>query len=175
MANKKETEKEKHIEQEKGVETGTDILSLIETDHREVEELFNQLESNKDARKAQKLFEQIYQEMSLHAHAEETAFYPAMREYKQTEKFLADAEEEHNSVKILLEQMKVLKPKDSEFQEKFTELKEAMLHHIEEEENEIFTAVRKCMEEEQLQNLAKEFQDAKENWESDVKVAMKRK
>lgn len=175
MSSKKEKEKGKQIENEKGVDPGTDILSLIEVDHQEVKELFKQLETSKDAKKIQKVFEQIYQEMALHAHAEETAFYPAMREFKETAKFLEDAEEEHNSVKILLEQMKSLKPKEAEFETKFTHLKESMLHHIEEEENEIFSAVRDCMEEEQLQKLGEEFQEAKESWIANVEAALKRR
>lgn len=162
----------KQIEIERGMEA--DILSLIETDHQEIRELFNQLLDNKTPKKSQKLFEQLYQEMALHAHAEETVFYPAMREYQETEKFLEEAEQEHNSVKILLEQMKSLKPNDEEFETKFTHLRDSMLHHVEEEENEIFPVVRACMGD-QLQSLGQEFQEAKKHWKEDVKAALERK
>lgn len=154
---------------------GMDILSLIETDHREVEDLFEQLEENAGSKKAEKIFSQIFSELSLHAHAEELVFYPAMQEYEKTKKYIEEAESEHNAVKILLEQMKSLKPSDSEFEVKFKHLKESVLHHVEEEENEIFEAVRECFDEQALVVLGKEFEQAKAKWEDDVKAAIARK
>ncbi|NJP09028.1 MAG: hemerythrin domain-containing protein [Leptolyngbyaceae cyanobacterium RU_5_1] len=153
----------------------TDILSLIETDHREVEKLFKEIESAKNSNKAQEYFDQIYKELTLHAQAEELVFYPEMREYKETEKYIEEAEQEHNSVKILLEQMKALKPGDSEFETKMTHLKESVTHHVEEEESEIFSAIRKCMDEQKLHDLGQEFQETKTKLEPDVKVPIARK
>ncbi len=94
-----------------------------------------------------------------------------MREYDETEQYIEEAEEEHNSAKILLEEMKMLKPDDSEFKAKLAHLIEAVKHHVEEEENEIFSAVRESMDEEELQELGQEFQQAKTNIELDVKAA----
>lgn len=153
----------------------TDILSLIETDHQEVEQLFEELENNLSSKKAQKIFEQIYQELSLHAHAEELVFYPALREYEQAAKYIEEAEKEHNAVKILLEQMKSLKSNDDEFEVKLRHLKESTLHHVEEEEEEIFSIVRDCIDADQLQKMGQEFQEAKAKWEEDVKVAIAKK
>jgi hemerythrin superfamily protein len=149
-----------------------DILSLIETDHREVEKLFEQIQNEKNAKKAKELFSKIYEELTLHAHAEELVFYPAMREYDETEEYIEEAEEEHNSVKILLEEMKALEPNDSEFKTKLMHLVESVQHHVEEEEEEIFSAVRENMEDAALLELGKEFQQAKTKVESEVKAAL---
>ncbi len=151
----------------------SNILSLIEEDHREVEQLFEEFDSAK-GRRLQTLFNQIYMEMTLHAHAEELSFYPAMREYEETAKFIEEAEQEHNSVKILLEQMHSLKPGDAEFKTKMSHLKESMLHHIEEEEEEIFPVVTDCMDEAELEKLGQEFQAVKERWRADLQAAMKK-
>ncbi|MGI0484551.1 hemerythrin domain-containing protein [Pantanalinema rosaneae CENA516] len=151
------------------------ILLMIENEHREVEQLFDQFESAGSRKKVQECFNQIYKELSLHAQAEELAFYPAMREYEEIESYIEEAESEHNSVKILLEQMKALKPEDAEFKLKMTHLKEAVIHHIKEEESEIFTAVRECMNEEKLEELGQRFQEAKQKWQSEVEAALARK
>lgn len=151
------------------------ILTLIESEHREAEKLFDEIANSGDAKKKQQCFDKLYQALNLHAQVEEFVFYPAMREYKETEKYIEEAEQEHNSVKILLEQMKALKPKDTEFETKFTYLKESVSHHVEEEESEIFDAVRKCMDEKQLQELAQNFKETKSRLEPDVKKALSRK
>lgn len=150
-----------------------DILSLIEVDHEKVEQLFQQMESAKGA-KAMNCFNQIYKELSLHARAEELVFYPAMMEYEETKTFIEEAESEHNSAKILLEQMKSLNPSDEEFGIKLKSLKEAVLHHVEEEEGEIFDAVRQCIKGERLQRMGQEFQAAKAREEADVEALLTR-
>lgn len=149
----------------------TDILSLIEADHRKVEDLFSEMEMA-EGKKAQTCFEQIYRELTLHAKAEELVFYPALREFEETEEYIEEAEEEHNSVKILLEEMKSLKLNHSEFQTKLVHLQESVTHHVEEEEEEVFAAVREAFDEQQLQDLGEEFQSAKTKAEADLKVML---
>lgn len=149
-----------------------DILVLIEADHREVEKLFAEIENAKGAKKAQEIFNQIYKELNLHTKAEELVLYPAMQEYEETQEYIEEAEQEHNSAKILLEEMKALSPNDSEFKDKMQQLKEAVMHHVEEEEEEVFEAVRDCMDDKELQELGQEFQDAKARLEPDIKVIM---
>lgn len=155
--------------------TKTDILTLIEADHRKVEDLFSEIQQAKDAKKQQDIFKQIYQELTLHAQVEELVFYPAMREYEQTSVLIEEAEEEHNTVKILLEEMLSIEPSDEKFQTKMRYLLDNVTHHVEEEESEVFDAVRECMDENQIQDLGQEFQKVKGNVESDVKAVLSRK
>ena len=153
----------------------TDILTLIEADHRKVEDLFSEIQQAKGDKKQQDIFKQIYKELTLHAQAEELVFYPAMREYEQTSALIEEAEEEHNTVKILLEEMLSIEPSDEKFQTKMRYLLDNVAHHVEEEESEVFDAVRKCMDGSQIQDLGQEFQKVKDNVESDVKAVLSRK
>lgn len=162
------------VKQQAGDRQGTDILSLIESEHEQIRQLFEEIQSAK-GKKVQTCFDNIYKGLTLHAQAEELVFYPAMREFKETEKYIEEAESEHNGAKILLEQMKSLKPEDAEFQTKLQHLIESVSHHLEEEESEIFAAVRKCMKAEQLQELAGEFETAKSRSQADVEESLARK
>jgi hemerythrin superfamily protein len=148
------------------------ILDLIETDHRNVEQLFAEFENTKAAKKSQEIFNQIYQELELHAKAEELVFYPAMQEFDDTQQYVEEAEKEHVSAELLLEQMKKMKPGEAEFKNKMQALKKAVMHHVEEEESEIFPAVQDCMNEKDLQNLGQEFQAAKTRLEPKIKAAL---
>ncbi|RCJ22010.1 hemerythrin [Nostoc minutum NIES-26] len=149
----------------------TNILSLIEAEHRQVEQLFSEAEKSQ-GKKLYECFNQIYLALNLHARTEELVFYPAMREYEETEQYVEEAEEEHEDVSALLEEIKELQPTAPEFQEKLSELQQAVQHHVQEEESEIFDAVRECMSDEELTELASEFQEAKAKLEEDVKAAM---
>jgi len=148
-----------------------DILSLIEAEHRQVEQLFAKIETAENT-KLYDYFNQIYKVLNLHTRSEEFVFYPAMQEYEETRKYIQEAQEEHEQAKALLEELKMLKPTESEFKTKMSELKKAVQHHVQEEEREIFSAVRKCMNQKQLAQLGREFQEAKPKIEEDVEVAM---
>ncbi|HEY9700698.1 MAG TPA: hemerythrin domain-containing protein [Trichocoleus sp.] len=153
--------------------TKQDIISVLESEHRYIEQLFDALENVKDtAKKSEQSFDELYKVLSLHAYGEELVFYPAMRDYEQTAEYVEEAEEEHNSVKILLEQMKQLSSKDKEFQVKLKHIKEMMMHHVEEEENEIFKVVRQCMDEKMLLLLAQEFEVTKTKMLPEVEEAI---
>ncbi|WP_026733339.1 hemerythrin domain-containing protein [Fischerella sp. PCC 9605] len=151
--------------------TSKDILSLIEAEHRQVEQLFAEAEKA-DNKKLYECFNQIFKALTLHARTEELVFYPAMQEYEETKKYIEEAEKEHEEAKVILEEIKELKPGESEFQKKINELQKAVQHHVREEENKIFNAVRKCMNDEQLTNLGREFQETKAKLEPAVKAAM---
>ncbi len=150
-----------------------DILSLIEQDHRKVEQLFADIEKARD-KKLYDCFNQIYQELVLHNRAEELVFYPSLREYEETEGFIEEAEEEHADAEALLEEIKQLEPKDPDFMDKIRELSDALQHHIQEEEQEVFAAVRQVMGEEELNALGEEFQEAKRRSQSDVQASLAR-
>jgi hemerythrin superfamily protein len=149
----------------------SDILSLIEADHRKVDSLFAQMETA-NTEQMYTCFNEIYKEFTLHVEAEQMVFYPAMQEFEETQEFIEEAEEEHEDARVLLEEMKAIGPADPEFKSKLMELKESIQHHVQEEESEIFEAVRSCMEPEMLMDLAQEFMDVKQKFEADVEAAM---
>lgn len=148
-----------------------DIFELIQADHRKVESLFSEIESTDSAKKLQTLFNQLYTDLNVHAKAEELTFYPTMLNYEGTEDQVAEAEEEHTEAKELLEELKSLSPTSSEFKAKIRELKEAVQHHVEEEESEIFATISEKVGKEELKELAKEFQEAKSKLQKEMAAA----
>lgn len=137
--------------------TQEDILIVLAVEHRSIEQLIDALESVDDEVEAERRFLELYRVLSLHHYGELLVFYPTMREYEQTAAYLETAEEEHSSFKTLLEQMAHSSPVGSSFQAKLDELKEAIMGHIEEEENEIFPMVRICINGSQLRQLVQEY------------------
>src|SRR5438046_2330132 len=59
--------------------TQQDAITLLITDHREVEQLFHQLESQPPGPSEDEPARQVTRELSVHAAIEEQVLYPAMR------------------------------------------------------------------------------------------------
>jgi len=54
-------------------------IDMLEADHREVEDLFEELESAKSAAEKREVFEEIADKLAVHAAIEERHFYPAAK------------------------------------------------------------------------------------------------
>ena len=138
-----------------------DALELLKRDHEKVRELFREVEEAKDPKKRKQLFDQIDTELEVHTHIEETVFYPAMEQHDELKDMVAEAREEHEEVKTLLEEIEDLAPDDEEFDSKLQLLIENVEHHVEEEEEEMFPKVREICDERALTRLGKQLEAAK--------------
>jgi len=130
-------------------------LELLEEQHREVEDLFEQLEKARGARKRD-LFTQIADKLAIHATIEEWEFYPAVKA-KRTEDLLLESLEEHLSIKRVLGDLLAIDVEDETFDAKAKVLKEQIEHHVQEEEDELFPKVRKILDEEMLIAIAQQM------------------
>jgi len=82
------------------------VLELLNTDHREVEQLFSQFESTQDFSIAR----QICQELTVHAAVEEEIVYPVLASIN--EEVEQEAEEEHDEAKELIARIETMTPDD---------------------------------------------------------------
>jgi hemerythrin-like domain-containing protein len=138
-----------------------DAFNLLKADHRKVEKLFSQLESARGQAKI-RVFEQIQTELELHTHIEETIFYPALEEPKQTHELTLEAYEEHDVVKKLLKELSRAKSPTEEWEAQAKVLQENVEHHVEEEENELFKKAQAALSEDELETLGEQMANEKE-------------
>lgn len=137
-----------------------DVIKLLETDHREVEELFAKAESTTGAAK-QQVVTKIASELTLHADVEEQVVYPAMREAGLND-IVDEAEQEHSKVKELVGRLEAMDATTDEVDSVLAELKADVQHHVEEEESEGFPKFRDAVPQEELQALARRVEEAKQ-------------
>jgi hypothetical protein len=124
----------------------TDAIALLRADHREVEELFEEFESAKGARK-RKIAEQICNELKIHTMIEEEIFYPALRGKIEDEEMINEAFVEHDAAKVLVNDIMAGAPDDEFYDAKVKVLSEEVKHHIREEEKAkegLFAQARKA-------------------------------
>jgi hemerythrin superfamily protein len=136
-------------------DTTTDVLELLASQHKEVDELFAQLESGTGNR--QVLFTELADKLAAHATVEEKIFYPMVMG-EQTEDQLREAVEEHLSIKRVLADLVSMSPSDEAFDAKLFVLKEQVSHHAhKEEEGKLFPKVRAMFDHDQRAALGNEI------------------
>jgi hemerythrin superfamily protein len=132
-----------------------DAIEMLEEQHRDVEDLFEELESA-EASDKQDLFDELADQLTVHATIEEQHFYPAVRA-KRTEDILLESLQEHLSIKRLLADLLQLDPRNEEFDPKIKVLQEQVQHHVQEEEEELFPKARKVLDQKQLVAIAEDM------------------
>jgi len=121
-----------------------DAISLLKSDHRKVEGLFEKYETAR-AKKAD-IAKQICMELTIHTLIEEEIFYPACREAGVESDMMDEANVEHDGAKVLISELEQGSPDDDYYDAKVKVLSEEIKHHVKEEEKRggIFTEARKA-------------------------------
>lgn len=144
-----------------------DILALIKKDHAEVKALFKEFEEMSEGAKASraKLAKKITEELHAHDQAEEATLYGMIRErareHEERIKVL-EGYEEHAMAADMIGKIDQTDPKDETYVAKMDVLREAVEHHIKEEEGQIHKIARKLLSKEELDELGPRFEAAKQ-------------
>ena len=112
-----------------------DGLQLLAADHRKVEGLFADFEKARGTSAKEKLVRQICTELKIHSQIEEEIYYPAIRG-KVEEADLNEAYVEHDSAKLLVNELEAAEPDESYYDAKVKVLSELIEHHVKEEEKQ---------------------------------------
>jgi hemerythrin superfamily protein len=142
MATKRKTtaSRNKKEPEQAGME-GLSAIEILEADHRQVEEFFDEYEELDDANDKEQLAVKICTALQAHTQIEEEIFYPAAREAIENSELIEEATVEHASAKKLLAEIENMKPGEKLYDAKVKVLQEQVLHHVEEEEGELFPQV----------------------------------
>ncbi|MBW4621405.1 MAG: hemerythrin domain-containing protein [Cyanosarcina radialis HA8281-LM2] len=145
------------------------VQDVIRMDHQKVNVLFMEIERSSDPQKCQEFFGQLYQDLSVHAEAEEQVVYPAVRGfYNQTQELY----DEQAEMKTMLSELKSLDINSSQFKSRLQQLKDAVMHHVNEEENMMFAAIRNNCSSDQQEQLATQFKEAKKELQTQMMQQM---
>jgi hemerythrin superfamily protein len=136
-----------------------DIYQLLKKDHQEAKGLFKKIQSGKGDKMS--LFSELRQELTIHMEGEEKLFYPVLKKNDETRDITEEGIEEHKEAKKILKEMQGQKD-DQQWRSKLQELREAIEHHIEEEEHQLFEKAKHVLSKEQVSEIAQQFQQEKQ-------------
>jgi len=142
---------------------GTDMVSVLVTDHGEMKQYFRELEAATDAKTRRDVADKLTAEVARHSVAEEMYVYPAARKALPNGDQLIDEEiKEHSEVEELLKRWEGMDGDDPEFMSIFQQIRDGLLHHIdEEEEPKLFPQMRSALSQEDLEDLGAKITKAK--------------
>ncbi|MFF1400644.1 hemerythrin domain-containing protein [Streptomyces sp. NPDC058287] len=142
---------------------GGNVIAELTTDHREVDSLFGQIESQPvgDERRRE-LADELTMELVRHSVAEEEYLYPAVREYVDGGNELADKElEDHAGVEQLLKDLEGRGADDDQFNHLMAKLKLEVSARVRDEESRLFPLLTAACTAEMLDELGDKIRQAK--------------
>ena len=140
-----------------------DMVSVLTRDHAEIKDYFRQIEAASDAETRRTVADKLTAEVARHSVAEEMYVYPAARDALPNGDQLIDEEiKEHAEAEELLKRWEGMDADDPEFMTVFGQIKQGLLHHIdEEEEPKLFPQMQAALSAEQLADLGEKITKAK--------------
>lgn len=121
-------------------------IDLLKEDHDKVKKAFKEFEKmdRADSETCRQLVRSVCDDLRVHTTLEEEIFYPAVREAIDDDDIMNEASVEHETAKTLIEQLENMDVDDPNYAATFTVLGEYVMHHVKEEEGEMFPQAKKA-------------------------------
>ncbi|HUG79902.1 MAG TPA: hemerythrin domain-containing protein [Burkholderiales bacterium] len=123
-----------------------EAIEMLKEDHDKVKKAFKEFEKmdREDTESCQQLIRSVCEDLKVHTTLEEEIFYPAVREVIEDEDLMNEAAVEHETAKMLIDQLENMGPDDPNYFATFIVLGEYVMHHVKEEEDEMFPQAKKA-------------------------------
>jgi hemerythrin superfamily protein len=132
-----------------------DVVALITSDHRELERALELMKKDKSTRPL--LLPLALAMLTAHSRAEERHVYPALAEEAGEKGEARHGTEEHREAEELGHRLLPIDPESADFDSALEDFAAAVLHHAQEEEQEVLPALRETLDAERLTALGKAF------------------
>ncbi len=141
------------------------IQHLIE-DHEEQRQLGEQLRTAMDPEEREELRQEFHEALYPHMIGEEASIFPYMQEMGgEAQEEAMSAVQEHHAAKLILRELMDLTLSSDVFKAKASVLDEMNRHHMEKEEEIHFPMLEQMADEDQLDKLFDQYEEAEEKVE----------
>ena len=139
------------------------IYDAIKSDHDNHRKLLNTLEDTSgDSETRRKAWDDFYYDVKSHAAAEEETFYSKLISKTWGQDSARHSVHEHQQLDDLMEELNNMDMSSPGWLAKFKTLKHDYEHHMDEEENEVFTRAREVIENSEEAGFGDRFLTRKE-------------
>lgn len=138
-----------------------DIFDALKHDHDTHRELLRQIDGAKDVHQLSELFDSFRTEVTAHAAAEEESLYATMLAKPDLREEAQHSVAEHKEIEDYMEDMAEEETGSPAWRELYSTLKRRYLHHITEEEEEMFPAASEGLSDTEESRLATIFASRK--------------
>jgi hemerythrin superfamily protein len=143
-----------------------DVIEVLTHDHREVEQMFAELETLRGAtgevekQRRKDLVDQATIELVRHSVAEEAEVYPAVKEKVDIGE-AERAKHEHAEAEETMKRLERLDPDDASFDQELATLMREIREHVAEEEGQMFPHMRQVFSQQELVELGAKVESVK--------------
>lgn len=137
------------------------IFEDLKRDHAKHRQLLEELSSTQGSKEKQRLFETLRKELQAHAAAEEESLYATMLGCPDLRDDARHSVSEHKEIDDKLGELVEADMDSAEWSEAFGELRHRYLHHIDEEEDEMFPKASEVLTPEAEARIATVFERRK--------------
>ncbi len=138
------------------------IYEALRNDHIKIIRLLDELLMLEEGEHIRKdLVEQVRDELIPHARAEESVFYNPLRTIDTAKDLVKEGYKEHMEAEGILRKLQVEGRVGAEWRSTVQQLRDALSHHIKEEEGEIFSVAKKHLTEDEAEMMCEAFERLK--------------
>lgn len=136
-----------------------DILEELRNDHRNVRELLDRLVATETSEKElwNNTVASLRDELIPHSRAEEAILYNSLRDLGRDGDLIGHSYKEHLEAEGLLRTLQITEAVGINWKAAAQKLKEALEHHIAEEESSVFAAARSAFSDEERASMGEAF------------------
>ncbi len=135
------------------------IFESIRSDHETQRTLIGILtDTTGDSDGRNEVWGRLKAELTAHAGAEERYFYVPLMEHDLTQEAARHSVSEHKELDDFIEQLEGYDMSGSQWIQTAKELEQRLLHHLDEEETEIFPVAGKALDDEAKATLATDYE-----------------
>ena len=153
-----------------------DVYQILMQDHRTVEQMFIEIEQTDDreVERREQLFGKLRVALEAHTVVEENLFYPEIDKYPAIKEMVAEAFDEHADFEHTLQQISELPTDKPDWLGMIKELEEVVQEHVHKEEDKMFPAARKELDESRAEELGRQILEMKQEKSPDRALASTR-
>jgi hemerythrin superfamily protein len=139
-----------------------DVFYVVTLQHREIDDLFEQIERARlvDLARAQRLFDLLARELSVHTRALERVLYPRLAGITEVAPRVTRGRDEQRTAMVLVDEMRRMSVEDQAWIDALHSVCRLMRHHMLREESRIFPEARAAFDTSELRDLARQLRAA---------------
>ena len=144
---------------------------MLKKDHEEVKGILGQLKETKESapKKREELFQKLREELVPHMKAEESTFYQPLMVKKEAREDAMEGMEEHHVSELVLKELETMPNSEDRWGAKMGVFKELVEHHIKDEESKVFKSAKKALDQDEIQDIMKQFEQEKQKIKKNLK------
>ena len=148
------------------------IFEALRKDHQTQRRLIDLVgKTHGDSAGRKELFTRLKNDALAHAKVEERVFYSVLLADELTRDKAGHSVKEHHGMEAIFEELDEREMSDSGWLLRFKTLADKLLHHMEEEEQEIFQLGGRLLNDQQKEDMARQFASEKPEQRAEEKIA----